>query len=149
MIKGVKIIKKKQIFDERGKIMHMLSIKDKEFKKFGEIYFSCTYPRTVKAWHLHKKMTVNYSIILGKIKLVLFDDRVNSPTKGKIQEIFMSNESHSLVCVPPLIWNGFKSMENKTSIVANCSDIPHNEKEIVRRKYDDKYIPYNWKVKFK
>ena len=149
MIKGVKIIKKKQILDERGKIMHMLSIKDKEFKKFGEIYFSCTYPRSIKAWHLHKKMTINYAIIVGKIKLVLFDDRKNSPTKGKIQEIFMSSENYSLVSIPPLIWNGFKSIENKTSIIANCSDIPHDEAEIVRKKYNDPSIPYDWKMKFK
>ena len=144
MIKGVKIIKKKQILDERGKIMHMLSIKDKEFKKFGEIYFSCTYPRSIKAWHLHKKMTINYAIIFGKIKLVLFDDRKKSPTKGKIQEIFMSSENYSLVSIPPLIWNGFKGEANRQSIVANCATLPHRDDEIVRKPALDKFIPYDW-----
>ena len=94
-------------------------------------------------------MTINYAIIFGKIKLVLFDDRKKSPTKGKIQEIFMSSENYSLVSIPPLIWNGFKSIENKTSIIANCSDIPHDETEIVRKKYNDPSIPYDWKMKFK
>ena len=62
MIEGVKIYPKKQIFDERGKIMHMLRKDDENFKKFGEIYFSVTYPNVVKAWHLHNKMTINYNL---------------------------------------------------------------------------------------
>ena len=39
MIEGIKIIKKKVIIDDRGKILHMLRTDDQEFKKFGEIYF--------------------------------------------------------------------------------------------------------------
>ncbi len=149
MIEGVKITKRKQILDERGMIMHMLRNDDKIFKKFGEIYFSCTFPRAIKAWHLHKKMTLNYAVVFGKIKLVLFDDRKKSKTYRKIQEIFLSTENYNVITVPPLIWNGFKAIGNKTSIVANCSNIPHDPKEIVRKKFNDPYIPYNWKMKFK
>jgi dTDP-4-dehydrorhamnose 3,5-epimerase len=149
MIQGVKISKRQQIIDERGKIMRMLRNDDDAFTKFGEIYFSCTFPGSIKAWHIHKEMTLNYSIIYGKIKLVLYDDRKKSKTKGKIQEIFLSTENYSLVTVPPLIWNGFKAIGNETSIVANCSDIPHDTKEIMRKKFDDTSIPYDWGIKHK
>lgn len=149
MIDGVKINKKKQIIDERGKIMHMLRVDDKEFIKFGEIYFSYTYPGAIKAWHRHKEMTLTYAAVSGKIKLVLFDDRKNSPSKGKLEEIFLSDEDYFTVTVPPLIWNGFKSIENKSAIVANCTDTPHSENEIERRKYNDPNIPYNWGIEFK
>jgi len=147
MIDGVKIIPKKQIIDERGKIMHMIRNDDDNFTKFGEIYFSYSHPNTVKAWHLHKSMTVNYVCVIGKIKLVLFDDRKLSPTKGQLQEIFLTTENYSLVSVPPGIWNGFKSIENKFSIIANCSDIPHDPNEMLRKPYNDKYFNYNWEVK--
>ena len=149
MIDGVKINKKKQIIDERGKIMHMLRVDDKEFIKFGEIYFSYTYPGAIKAWHRHKEMTLTYAAVSGKIKLVLFDDRKNSPSNGKLEEIFLSDEDYFTVTVPPLIWNGFKSIENKSAIVANCTDTPHSENEIERRKYNDPNIPYNWGIEFK
>ena len=46
MISGVKVNKKKQFIDERGKIMRMLRVDDEEFSKFGEIYFSYTYYNT-------------------------------------------------------------------------------------------------------
>lgn len=39
MIAGVSVTPRKQISDERGKIMHMLKVTDEEFEKFGEIYF--------------------------------------------------------------------------------------------------------------
>ena len=147
MIDGIKIIKKKQIIDERGKIMHMMRNDDPNFTKFGEIYFSYSHPNTVKAWHLHKRMTVNYVCVVGKIKLVLFDDRKQSPTKGMLQEIFLTTENYSLVSVPPRIWNGFKSVENKFSIIANCSDIPHETEEMERKPFDDPYFNYSWNIK--
>ena len=147
MIEGVKIIPKKQIIDERGKIMHMMRNDDPNFTKFGEIYFSYSHPNTVKAWHLHKRMTVNYVCVIGKIKLVLFDDRPESSTKGELQEIFLTTENYSLVTVPPRVWNGFKSVENKFSIIANCSDIPHETEEMSRKPFDDPYFNYNWNIK--
>ena len=147
MIEGIKIIPKKQIIDERGKIMHMMRNDDANFTKFGEIYFSYSHPNTVKAWHLHKRMTVNYVCVIGKIKLVLFDDRPESSTKGELQEIFLTTENYSLVTVPARVWNGFKSVENKFSIIANCSDIPHEAEEMSRKPFDDPYFNYNWNIK--
>ena len=145
MIEGVKITPLKQIFDERGKVMHMMKDSSPEFNKFGEIYFSCTNPNAVKAWHLHKKMTLNYAVVSGAIKCVLYDDRSESKTKGQIEEYFMSPENYYLLTVPPLIWNGWKSIGNNVSIVANCSDIPHDKKEIIRLPYNDLKFPYKWK----
>ena len=58
-IDGVKIFKKNVISDDRGKILHMLKNTDENFVKFGEIYFSYVFPKKVKAWHIHKKMTLN------------------------------------------------------------------------------------------
>ena len=147
MIDGVKIVKKNQIIDERGKIMHMMRCDDASFSKFGEIYFSYSHPNVVKAWHLHKFMTINYICISGKVKLVLFDDRVGSSTKGNLMEIYMSTENYNLIIVPPKIWNGFKTLSNENSIIANCSDIPHDPKEMIRKKYDDSYFNYDWNVK--
>lgn len=144
LIQDVKIFQKKVITDDRGKILHMMRNDDSYFSKFGEIYFSYVFPKKIKAWHIHKKMTLNYVSVYGKIKLVLYDDRETSSTKGTIQEIFLSNENHLLVTIPPLIWNGFTSADNNEAILANCSDIPHDKSEILRLNYNDKKFPYNW-----
>ena len=149
MIEGVVITPLKQIFDERGKVMHMLREDSSIFSRFGEIYFSCTNPGAIKAWHLHKQMTLNYAVIYGEIKCVLYDDRPNSKTRGCVEEYFLSPETYCLVTVPPLIWNGFKGIGQKVSIVANCATIPHDPNEIERKSADDPSIPYDWQIKNK
>jgi len=144
MIEGVILTPLRQIFDERGKVMHMLREDSPVFSRFGEIYFSCTHPGVVKAWHLHKAITLNYAVIYGAIKFVLFDDRPDSSTRGEIQEFFISPENYMLVTVPPLIWNGFKGVGMETAIVANCATLPHSPDEIERRPVSDDSIPYDW-----
>ena len=65
IIQDVKIIKKNQTIDDRGKILHMLRADDNNFTKFGEIYFSFVNPKKIKAWHFHKLMTLNYRGFIG------------------------------------------------------------------------------------
>ena len=114
------------------------------FEAFGEIYFSCVFPGAIKAWHIHKRMTLNYAVPLGEIRFVLYDDRPDSPTRGEVQEMVLGPDTYCLVTVPPMIWNGFKGLGSETSIVANCATIPHDPEEIVRRDPMDSTIPYDW-----
>ena len=147
MIDGVSVTPRKQISDERGKIMHMLKATDTEYEKFGEIYFSCIYPGVVKAWHYHEVMALNYAVPVGQIKLVLFDDREGSSTKGEIQEIFLGEDNYALVTVPPKVWNGFKGVGVGMAVIANCATIPHDPSEIRRLDPQDLKIPYDWQIK--
>ena len=148
MIEGVMIKPLEQILDERGKVMHMIRSDSDEFKSFGEIYFSCVYPNLIKGWHLHKEMTLNYAVPYGCIKLVLYDDRENSISRGEIQEIFLGPGNYCLVTIPPLIWNAFKGIGTKMAIVANCSSIPYKPSEIKRLDPFDKKIPYDWEINY-
>ena len=145
-IQGVKIIPLKQIVDERGKVMHMLKATDPHFIRFGEIYFSCAWPGTVKAWHVHKTMTLNNAVISGRAKLVLYDGREGSPTKGQIQEIFLGEDRYCLVQIPPGIVNGYKAYGDKLAILANCATEPHDPEEITRLDPFTTEIPYDWSL---
>lgn len=147
MIDGVSVKPLRKIPDERGMILHMLRSDDAEFRMFGEIYFSVVYPNIVKAWHIHTRMTLNYAVVKGMIKLVIYDDRKDSKTKGELMELFIGEDNYVLVTIPPMVWNGFKGIGTKTAIVANCSDIPHDPEEIKRiDPVSNKIIPYDWKV---
>src|SRR5688572_12841624 len=147
MIEGIEIFPLKRIMDERGIVMHMLKESDAHFQKFGEIYFSVIFPGVVKAWHLHSRMTINYAVVVGNIKLVLFDQRPASKTKGELQEIYFGQAHYQLVRVPPGIVNGFTAVGGEKAIVANCADIPHDPEEITRIDPFTSMIPYDWKLK--
>ena len=147
MIDGVEIFPLKRIQDERGMVMHMLKSSDPHFEKFGEIYFSVVYPGVIKAWHLHSRMTINYAVVVGNIKLVVFDQRPDSKTHGQLQEIYVGQVNYQLVRVPPGVVNGFTSVGGEKAIVANCADIPHDPGEITRIDPFTPTIPYDWQLK--
>lgn len=144
MIHDVSVTSLRRIPDDRGCVFHMLKSTDAQFRAFGEIYFSSAYPGVVKGWHSHERMTINYACIVGNIKMVLFDDRAGSPSKGTLQVIYLGNRNYSLVTVPPGIWNGFQNVDVIESIVANCSDIPHDPGEIKRLNPHGSHIPFDW-----
>ena len=143
-IKDVIITELKVIKDHRGKVMHMMRNDSSVFKSFGEIYFSTIYKDAIKAWHLHKEATLNYACVSGKVKLVLYDDRFDSSTKSTYEEIILTPEKYFLISIPPNIWNGFKGLDEGESIIANCLNLPHNEKEMVREDPYSRKFQYNW-----
>jgi dTDP-4-dehydrorhamnose 3,5-epimerase len=147
MIEGVKITPLRTILDERGMVRHMMRCTDPHFKQFGEIYFSVIFPQAIKAWHVHRKMELNYAVISGNIKLVLYDARKDSPTYRETQEIFMGEDNYVLVTVPTHVVNGFKGIGNEKAIVANCATIPHDPEEIERFDPFDKTIGYSWDLR--
>jgi dTDP-4-dehydrorhamnose 3,5-epimerase len=147
MIDGVRIVPLARIPDERGTVMHMLKATDPVFTGFGEIYFSTVYPGVVKGWHRHAEMTLNYACVHGRIKLVLFDDREGSPTRGEVMEQFLGPDDYSLVQIPPGIWNGFKGMGTEMAIVANCATQPHDPTRTTRLDPFENDIPYDWDIR--
>lgn len=147
MIDGVKITPLRKMCDERGRVMHMLRADDPHFQQFGEIYFSTVYPEVVKGWHRHRRMTLNYAVVCGMIKLVLYDDREGSGSRGELMELFIGDHNYQLVTVPPLVWNGFKGVGTDEAIVANCATLAHDPEEIERLDPLSDEIPYSWDTK--
>jgi dTDP-4-dehydrorhamnose 3,5-epimerase len=148
MIEGVVIKVLKRIPDDRGKILHVMKNSDDEYNSFGEVYCSTVYPGIVKGWHLHKEMTLNYAVLKGKIKFVLFDSRKESETYGETQVVYIGEENYVRVTVPPLVWNGFMGVGLKESFVINFTDIPHDPNEIERMDpHNNEIIDYDWSIK--
>jgi dTDP-4-dehydrorhamnose 3,5-epimerase len=146
-IEGVKVIPLRQIVDERGKIMHMLKATDPHFVSFGEIYFSCSWPGAVKAWHIHQTMTINNAVVSGRAKLVMFDLRATSPTKGALLEVCLGEDNYVLVQIPPGVANGYKAYGDKMVVMANCASEPHDPNEMLRIPPFTKDIPYDWALR--
>jgi dTDP-4-dehydrorhamnose 3,5-epimerase len=146
-IHDVRVTPLRRIPDERGAVFHMLREDSEVFERFGEIYFSTVYPGVVKGWHVHKRMTLNYAVPAGMIKLVCYDDRADSPTVGTVQEIHVGELNYALVTIPPMVWNGFKGEGTVPSLVANCATIVHDPDEIDRLDPFENDIPYDWALR--
>jgi dTDP-4-dehydrorhamnose 3,5-epimerase len=146
-IEGVIVQPQKRIVDQRGKIMHMMKSTDPMFKGFGEIYYSACNPGVIKAWHVHSKMYVNNCVIIGTAKLVCFDLREGSSTKGNLMEIYLGPDNYCTVQIPPGIANGYTPVGNEMTMLANCASMPHDPAEISYIDPVSDQIPYSWAIK--
>jgi dTDP-4-dehydrorhamnose 3,5-epimerase len=146
-IHDVRVTQLRRIPDERGAVLHMLREDDAVFERFGEIYFSLVYPGVVKGWHRHRRMTLNYAVPVGMAKLVCYDDRDGSPTRGAVQELHVGELNYALVTIPPLVWNGFKAEGTGPALLANCATLPHDPDEIERLDPFSAEIPYRWELR--
>lgn len=144
MISGVIIQPLKQIEDERGKVMQMLRKDSELFLGFGEVYFSLIYCGKIKAWKKHLKMTQHFAVPIGKVKIVIYDERKGSPTYKEIQVVESGEGNYSLVRIPPFLWYGFQGISPGASLIANCASLPHDPQEAQNLEPSSKTIPYSW-----
>ena len=146
MIEGVKIKKLKVIPDERGRLMEMLRCDDDLFVKFGQVYMTTAYPGIVKGWHYHKKQTDNMVCVKGMMKVVLYDMREDSKTKGEVNEFFIGIHNPMLIQIPAFVCHGFKNVGNEEATVINIPTEVYNYKDPDEFRIDpyDNDIPYDW-----
>jgi len=147
LIEGVKIKKLKSIPDERGRLMEILRNDDELFRKFGQVYITTAYPGVTKAWHYHKKQTDNFALIKGMAKIVLFDNRTDSPTKGMINEFLLDMHNPLLIRIPEMIYHGFKCVSDEEVIILNIPTEIYNYEDPDEFRIDphNNDIPYDWK----
>jgi dTDP-4-dehydrorhamnose 3,5-epimerase len=149
MIEGVKVKKLNPIPDERGRVMEVLRNDDEVFNKFGQVYITTAYPGVVKAWHYHKIQTDLFCVLKGMMKVVLYDARPDSKTLDEINEFFMGEQNPILICIPPMVYHGFKGIGTKESLMMNCPTESYNHKQPdeYRIEAHTEEIPYDWSQK--
>jgi dTDP-4-dehydrorhamnose 3,5-epimerase len=149
MIQGVQVKRLKVIPDERGFLMEMLRDDDPFFQKFGQVYLSVVYPGVVKGWHYHKKQTDHFVFVKGMAKVVLYDAREGSPTRGEVSEFFMGEQNPILLVVPPYVYHGMKGIGTEPAYLVNTptEHYVYDAPDEFRVPPHDAGIPYNWERK--
>jgi len=144
-IEGVRITPLKEIADDRGAVLHMLRCDSQNFNKFGECYFSEVFSGAVKAWKKHTIQTQNIAVPVGRIKLVIYDSREESPTKGNLLVLELGRpDSYNRIMIPPQLWYGFSCISKITALLVNCADLPHSKMESELKEVTDSFIPFSW-----
>ena len=149
MIQDVVVKHLKVIPDERGYLMEMVRCDDPFFQSFGQTYLSVAYPGVVKGWHFHKVQWDHFVIVKGMMKVVLFDQRPDSPTKGEVNEFFMGEKNPIMVRIPPGVLHGMKAIGTEPGMLVNCPSHPYNYEnpDEFRVHPHDNDVPYQWERK--
>jgi len=149
LIEGAEARPVRVIADERGRLGEILRSDSDLFRKFGQVYFTTAYPGVVKAWHYHKIQTDHFFCVKGMTKLVLYDPRDGSPTKGLINEFFLGEHNPVLVVIPPMVYHGFKAISIDEAVMINVPTETYNYKNPDEYRLDahTDQIPYDWSRK--
>lgn len=149
MIKDVVLKPLKVIPDERGFLMEILRKDDPFFQQFGQVYLTVVYPGVVKGWHFHKLQTDHFCVVKGMAKVVLYDRRDDSPTRGEVNEFFLGDHNRTLLVIPPGVLHGMKGTSPDPALLINVPTHMYDYKEPdeFRVHPHDNDIPYDWSRK--
>ncbi len=146
VIGGVAARRARVLPDERGRLGEIMRADDPWFEKFGQTYFTSTYPGVVKAWHYHKIQTDHFYCVRGAIKLGLYDGRESSKTHGEVNEIYLSEHLPGLVRIPPGVYHGWMCVSDIECLIVNVTteryDYANPDEHRVDPHNND--IPYAW-----
>jgi dTDP-4-dehydrorhamnose 3,5-epimerase len=146
LIEGVRIKTAKILSDERGRLGEILRADDELFEKFGQVYFTTTYPGVVKAWHWHKKQTDYFYVAKGTVKVVLYDNRSDSKTKGCVNQVYLGEHCPAVLKIPPGVCHGWMCVSQDEAYIINIPTEVYNysRPDEFRIHPHDNDIPYDW-----
>jgi dTDP-4-dehydrorhamnose 3,5-epimerase len=127
--------------NKKGDVLRMIKKKDKLFFNIAEVYFSEIKSNKIKAWKKHKYKMQLITVPVGLVKIVMYDEK---KYKNKISEVILGRKQHMILKIPPKVWYGFKSLSKNLSLIVNCTNKIHSDKDSLSLKFDSKAIPYKW-----
>jgi dTDP-4-dehydrorhamnose 3,5-epimerase len=137
ILEQIQLTPLKRIPVSGGDVLHALKATDAGFRGFGEAYFSMVEAYAVKAWKMHRRMTLNLVVPIGEVRFVFRAE------EGKAQrEETIGTANYARLSVPPGIWFGFQGIAAPYSLILNVGDIPHDPDEVARRPLEA--FRYDW-----
>lgn len=127
----IKVIKGKIIKNKNGDIKKFITKKSSDYNGFGECYFSEIKNGKFKGWKKNKTTNQLISVIKGKVKFYLIDDR-----KKKIKRshfILDENKNYKKIIIPKNVWYAFKGLDNEKSILFNFLSVEHKNTKIIKK----------------
>ena len=129
-MKGVLLHDLAQIVVSKGNVFHALKATDDGYVGFGEAYFSQIESGAVKGWKRHNRFTLNIIVPVGRVRFVIYDDRIESNTYGQfVEHVLSPNGNYKRLTIAPGLWVAFQGLHSYTSILLDIIPEPHIQNE--------------------
>lgn len=110
--------------------------------------FAKTMPgHAISGWHAHRHTTDRLFVTSGQVRIVLFDARPGSPTRGQVNEFVAGEQRPMLVVVPPGIWHAVRNEHpSLPAVLLNLVDVAYDYErpDHVELPLDHPDIPYRF-----
>ena len=144
---GLKIIKTKMFFDNRGFFKEIF--KNNLIKKnFKFDVMSSSKKNVIRGLHIQikKPQAKVITVVSGKIMDVAVDLRKKSKTFGKYYSLIISDKSEYSFYIPEGFAHGFLCLSDKCIVHYKCSEYRHKESETTLN-WKDQTVKIKWPIK--
>jgi dTDP-4-dehydrorhamnose 3,5-epimerase len=93
------------------------------------VYQITIRPQQVKGFVLHRTYTDRLFFSFGTVKVVLYDDREGSSTRGMLNELHFGDHNRTQLIIPPGVWHAMKNVGTTDAIFVNCPTKPYNHED--------------------
>ena len=126
-IDGVRVRTAHVIGDYRGVIQELVDVRDEYWNKgLVYLYKGTCRPGKFKGWGIHDYHTDRYIVISGEMLLVLYDEREDSPTKGVVQEFYLSSTGVFQITIPAGVWHLHQNVGSSDLLFLNAPTRPYD-----------------------
>lgn len=110
------------------------------------IYQSRLFPGAIGAWSCHAKTIDRLFVNQGLLKIVLYDAREESATRGRIMELHVGDPRPAFLVLPKGVWHGLQNVGATDALMINFPSRPYDyaDPDHYRLPYDTPEIPYSW-----
>lgn len=136
-IKKIKLFNLMKIKNLKGDLQVIKKSNRDNLRNIKEIYSLWVNKNKTKGWNYHKKMTVTLVILVGKVKVVIYD-----PKKQIFNKFIINEKKPQMIVIPPKKYFGIKNLYSNKSLLLNLADLKHSKKEYMKTPL--KKIIYAW-----
>jgi|SRR5579885_3491749 dTDP-4-dehydrorhamnose 3,5-epimerase len=109
-----------------------------------QVSAAVNFPGTIKAFHYHLHQTDCWTPVKGMMQVALVDLRLDSPTFGRRNTLYIGTMRPWRVLIPPGVGHGYKVIGTDEAALVYLTDRFYNPQDEGRIPYDDPSIQYDW-----
>lgn len=144
VVDGVKTRSTPNHLDHRGSVFEIFEgVNDYWETPAVYAYQFSVRPHQMKGWGLHERKIDRYTIISGEVLLFLWDDRADSPTRGVVQKVVMSDRGTRQVSIPVGVWHLSVNLGDEEARLVNFpTEVYHHDApDRLLLAWDDPAVP--------
>jgi len=149
-IDGVEYHAVKGHFDHRGSLVEIVNLSHPFWREpVVHCELVTTRPGRIKGWGMHKRSVDRYFVAQGRLRVVLFDGRAESPTFERFAQFHFIDESPGMLRIPPGVWHASQNWGERDALMLNFPTRPYDYANPDKYRIDphDGTIPFDWTLR--
>lgn len=142
LARGSFVARHREVRNDNGSLREIWAQGDPWCENVRQVYRTTTKPGVTKAWYRHRRQTDAISVLSGKARFVLYDDRESVNPRLHVVEI--DGACGEMLTIPPLVWHGFACVGDEPLVLLHLNDRIYDWVNVDEEKIDSDSdrIPY-------